>query len=136
MSSTRAVEAALAAAHAAHNAGEWRKHRPQPARTSSIALPISWRNRLCERIAYADAITTARSSTSPGMAQLAPFVFRSAANYIRAGHLSQKLPGKMGEVEYFRRPWGSCPAGIALERAHRHRLTRSPARWPRARHAS
>ena len=102
------VEAALAAAHAAHNAGEWEE---TPAATRAdildriadqLAQPA-----MCERIAYADAITTgAVINVTRHMAQLAPFVFRSAANYIRAGHLSQKLPGKMGEVEYFRRPWG------------------------------
>ena len=40
------------------------------------------------------------------MAALAPAVFRGAAQYIRQGNLSCKLPGKQGEVEYFRSPWG------------------------------
>ena len=60
-----------------------------------------------ERIARADAITTgAVINVTRKMAQAGPFVFRHAAQYIREGNLQHKLPGKLGEVEYFRRPWG------------------------------
>jgi acyl-CoA reductase-like NAD-dependent aldehyde dehydrogenase len=102
------VEAALAAAHAAYEAGEW-ENTPATERADildriadRLAQPA-----LCERIAVADAITTgAIINTTRRMAQLAPFIFRSAASYIREGNLAQALPGKAGPVEYLRRPWG------------------------------
>jgi len=102
------VEAALAAAHAAYEAGEW-ENTPATERADildriadRLAQPA-----LRERIAVADAITTgAIINTTRRMAQLAPVIFRSAASYIRDGNLAQALPGKAGAVEYLRRPWG------------------------------
>ena len=60
-----------------------------------------------ESIARVDSLTTgAIISVTRTMAELAPFSFRAAAQYLREGHLEQRFPGKAGEVEYFRRPWG------------------------------
>ena len=106
--SAERVEVALASAHAAFEGGEWEN--------TPIAQRADVLERIAEkleepgtreRIAYADAITTgAVINTTRRMAQLVPFIFRGAADYIRAGNLSQTLPGKAGGVEYFRRPWG------------------------------
>ena len=58
-------------------------------------------------MAQADSLTTgAVLNVTRTMAQLAPLSFRAAAQYLREGHLDRKLAGKVGEVEYFRRPWG------------------------------
>jgi acyl-CoA reductase-like NAD-dependent aldehyde dehydrogenase len=102
------VEDALASAHAAFEAGEW-ENTPVAQRADvleRIAQKLE-EPATCERIAYADSVTTgAVINTTRRMAQLVPFIFRGAADYIRAGNLSQTLPGKVGGVEYFRRPWG------------------------------
>lgn len=106
--SPQQVETALAASHAAYLDGSW-EHTPAGQRAEMLdAIADALDEPLIrERIAYADAITTgAIINTTRRMAQLAPFVFRGAAQYIREGNLSKRLPGKRGEVEYFRSPWG------------------------------
>ena len=106
--SSEQVEAALVSADAAYQAGLW-ENTPAQERASildAIAKKLDAPDTR-ERIARADAITTgAVINVTRKMSQLAPFVFRHAAQYIREGNLQHKLPGKMGEIEYFRRPWG------------------------------
>lgn len=106
--SAEQVERALAAAATADQRGEW-ENTPASARADildAIADALE-QPAVRERIAHADAITTgAVINVTRGMAKLAPFVFRGAAQYIREGNLSHTLAGKQGEVEYFRRPWG------------------------------
>jgi acyl-CoA reductase-like NAD-dependent aldehyde dehydrogenase len=106
--SEQQVETALAASARAYETGAW-EHTPAGERAEvldKIADALEQPG-LRERIAHADAITTgAVIAVTRRMAQLAPFVFRAAAQYIRQGNLSSVLPGKLGEVEYFRRPWG------------------------------
>ena len=107
-SSEEQVALALSAADTAHQQAEW-ESTPMLARAEileniadRLAAP-----EVCERIARIDAITTgAVIEVTRGMAQLAPFSFRAAAQYLREGHLEKRLPGKVGEVEYLRRPWG------------------------------
>ncbi len=107
-SSPEQVEDALQAADAAYQSGEW-ENTPTEERAQLLEQIA---DKLAEddnrtRIAHADAITTgAVIRVTEKMAALAPFVFRGAATYLREGHLEQSLPGKLGEVEYFRRPWG------------------------------
>jgi acyl-CoA reductase-like NAD-dependent aldehyde dehydrogenase len=102
------VEKALAAADKAYRDETW-ENTPAAERATFIeaiadALEAPEQR---ERIAHADAVTTgAVIKVTRKMAQLAPFVFRNAAHYLHAGKLEQKLPGKLGQVEYFRRPWG------------------------------
>ena len=106
--SAERVEAALASAQAAFEGGEW-ENTPVAQRAAMLERIADKLEEpeTRERIAYADAITTgAVINTTRRMAQLVPFIFRGAAEYIRAGNLSQTLPGKAGDVEYFRRPWG------------------------------
>jgi acyl-CoA reductase-like NAD-dependent aldehyde dehydrogenase len=102
------IETALQAADAAHQMAIW-ENTPVAERAATLDLIADElaSPELCERIAYADAITTgAVISVTEKMAALAPFVFRAAAQFIREGSLEQRLPGKLGAVEYFRRPWG------------------------------
>ena len=106
--SAQRVEVALACAHAAFEGGEW-ENTPVTQRADVLERIAEKLEEPAtrERIAYADAITTgAVINTTRRMAQLVPFIFRGAADYIRAGNLSQTLSGKAGDVEYFRRPWG------------------------------
>jgi acyl-CoA reductase-like NAD-dependent aldehyde dehydrogenase len=107
-SSPEQVERALVATDAAYHRGEWENtataERADILDAIADALEVP---AVCERIAWADAITTgAVINVTRGMARLAPFVFRGAAQYIREDNLSHTLAGKRGEVEYFRRPWG------------------------------
>ena len=106
--SSEQVERALASSHKAFEAGEW-ENTPAAERADvleKIADAIDTPD-ILERIAHVDAITTgAVIRTTKKMAQLAPFVFRHAATFIRESGLEQRLPGKRGDVEYFRRPWG------------------------------
>ncbi len=106
--SPQRIEDALASAHSAFERGEWENTTVE--RRADVLDSIAERleePEIRERIAYADAVTTgAVLNTTRRMAQLVPFIFRGAADYIRAGNLSQTLPGKAGDVEYFRRPWG------------------------------
>ena len=106
--SSEQIESALQAADAAHQVAAW-ENTPVDERAAVLDLVADElaSPEICERIAYADAITTgAVISVTEKMAALAPYVFRAAAQFIREGSLEQKLPGKLGEVEYFRRPWG------------------------------
>lgn len=107
-SSPEQVEKALASADAAHAAGVWEN---TPASERAIWLDHVANEleapEVLKKIAFADAITTgATINVTRAMAALAPFVFRGAAQFLRAGNLDQRLPGKLGEVDYFRRPWG------------------------------
>ena len=106
--SSEQVERALASAHHAFEGGEW-ENTPAVERADlldKIAEALD-APAVQDRIAHVDAITTgAVIRVTRTMARLAPFVFRHAATYIREGGLAQKLPGKRGDVEYFRRPWG------------------------------
>jgi acyl-CoA reductase-like NAD-dependent aldehyde dehydrogenase len=102
------VEAAIASADAAYQSGEWENTPPdeRAAILENIADKLDTPETR-ERIARIDSITTgAVINVTRKMAQLAPFVFRHAAQYLRDGKLQQNLPGKRGDVEYFRRPWG------------------------------
>ena len=106
--SAEQVETALAAADAAYQRGEW-EHTPASERASMLDLIADALEQpaVRERIAYVDAITTgAVINVTRGMSKLAPLVFRGAAQYIREGNLAHQLPGKHGEVAYFRSPWG------------------------------
>ncbi|MEH6516665.1 MAG: aldehyde dehydrogenase family protein [Halioglobus sp.] len=102
------IENALQSADAAHQLAAW-ENTPSFERAAVldyIADELA-RPEIRARIAYADAITTgAVISVTEKMSALSPFVFRAAAQFIREGNLEQRLPGKRGEVEYFRRPWG------------------------------
>lgn len=102
------VERALAAAAAADSRAEW-EHTPTLERAElleKVAKRLSAED-VSNAIALADATTTgAVLSVTRTMAKLAPLSFIAAARYLREGHLEQHLPGKLGEVEYFRRPWG------------------------------
>jgi acyl-CoA reductase-like NAD-dependent aldehyde dehydrogenase len=106
--SEQQVETALAAADAAYRDGTW-ENTPAAERADVIdAIADTLQEpEILENIARADAVTTgAVINVTRKMAQLAPFVFRNAAQYLRDGNLERRLPGKRGEVEYFRRPWG------------------------------
>ena len=106
--SPQQVECALQASEAAYNVGAW-ENTPIQERAESLEYIADQleQPKIRERIAHADAITTgAVICVTQKMAALAPFVFRGAAQFIRQGSLEQRLPGKLGEVEYFRRPWG------------------------------
>ena len=102
------VEAALASATAAFADGEW--ERTPTEERATLLDEIA--NRLeapgvREQLAFVDAITTgAVIRATRQMAKLAPFVFRAAAGYLRNTGLHQQLPGKIGDVEYFRSPLG------------------------------
>ena len=102
------VERALAAADAAHARAEW--ENTPPLQRADVLESIAERlsdPQTCEAMAFADSLTTgAVLNVTRTMAQLAPLSFRAAAQYLREGHLEQQLPGKAGDVEYFRRPWG------------------------------
>jgi acyl-CoA reductase-like NAD-dependent aldehyde dehydrogenase len=102
------VEHALASADAAFAAEEW-ENTPADERAAVLEAIADGLEApgVGERMAHADSITTgAVIKLTRRMAALAPFVFRGAAQYLRDGNLSCSLPGKRGEVEYFRRPWG------------------------------
>jgi acyl-CoA reductase-like NAD-dependent aldehyde dehydrogenase len=102
------VERALAAAEVAYAAAQW-ENTPAEARADvleSIADGLA-SPEVSERMAIADSRTTgAVIKLTRQMSAVAPLVFRGAAQFLRDGHLSRVLPGKLGEVEYFRRPWG------------------------------
>ncbi|MEH6586116.1 MAG: aldehyde dehydrogenase family protein [Halioglobus sp.] len=102
------VARALASADQAHGDGAWENSSAEE--RANILDRIAERLNdadLRESIARADALTTgAVISVTRTMAELAPYSFRGAAQYLREGHLEQRFPGKAGEVEYFRRPWG------------------------------
>lgn len=102
------VEAALKVSHNAYQNGEW-EGTPATERAEAldrIAAELSQQERI-DTIAHADAITTgAIIHTTRKMAQLAPIVFKMAAQYIREGGLEQKLAGPKGDVEHIKRPWG------------------------------
>ena len=106
--SQQQVETALASAAQAFDGGEW-ESTPAEQR-AKILDEIA--NRLeapeiREQLAFVDAITTgAVIRATRQMARLAPFVFRAAAGYLRNTGLAQRLPGKIGDVEYFRSPLG------------------------------
>ncbi|MEH6580343.1 MAG: aldehyde dehydrogenase family protein [Halioglobus sp.] len=102
------LETALVAADTAYNTGTWENTAPvERANVLERIADELESPEVCERIAYADAITTgAVIHVTRKMAALAPYVFRGAAQFIREGNLEQRLPGKLGDVEYFRRPWG------------------------------
>jgi acyl-CoA reductase-like NAD-dependent aldehyde dehydrogenase len=107
-SSPQQVENALQSADTAYSAGGWENTPPseRAAVLEQVASELE-SPEIREKIAHADAITTgAVIRVTRAMAELAPFVFRGAAQFLREGHLDQRLPGKLGEVEYFRRPWG------------------------------
>ncbi|CAA0080338.1 NAD/NADP-dependent betaine aldehyde dehydrogenase [Halioglobus japonicus] len=102
------LQTALAAADRAHQQAEWEN---VPAGTRADILDtIADRldnPEIAARMAYADAVTTgAVIQTTRLMAQLAPFVYRASASYLRTGALEKVLPGKLGDVSYLRRPWG------------------------------
>ncbi len=102
------VEMALTAADAAFHAGEWEQTpvEERAAALESIADQLE-QPATREQLAFVDAITTgAVIKATRQMARLAPFVFRATAEYLRNTGLSWRLPGKIGEVEYFRRPLG------------------------------
>jgi acyl-CoA reductase-like NAD-dependent aldehyde dehydrogenase len=107
-SSEEQVERALASADQAHEHALW-ENTPIEERADvldKIAERLSIKA-VREHIASVDAMTTgAVISVTRSMADLAPFSFRGAAQYLREGQLEQRLQGKSGIVEYFRRPWG------------------------------
>ncbi|QFU76462.1 aldehyde dehydrogenase [Halioglobus maricola] len=102
------VERALAASEAAFERAEW-ENTPISERADileAIAEKLSEPG-LAAEIAYVDALTTgAVLKVTEGMSVVAPMTFRAAAQYLREGHLEKTLPGKVGDVESFRRPWG------------------------------
>lgn len=102
------VESALAAAEAADRRGEW-ENTPVETRADvleAIAGKLAEAD-VREAMAQADSLTTgAVLSVTRVMAELASLSFLGAARYLRENRLSRRLPGKHGEVEYFRRPWG------------------------------
>lgn len=102
------IECALTAANNAYQAGEW-ENTPAAERADvleKIADELQ-QEHYAKSISHADALTTgAIIRTTRKMAQLVPLVFRQAAQFIRSGGLEQRLPGPLGDVEYFRRPWG------------------------------
>ncbi|MEM1113600.1 MAG: aldehyde dehydrogenase family protein [Pseudomonadota bacterium] len=107
-SSPEQVERALAASQAAYEAAEWE------------GLSALERADILERIAAelespaaqdgmatADALTTgAVIRVTRLMAALTPYVFRHAADHLRSGALQRQMPGKAGDVEVSRAPWG------------------------------
>lgn len=102
------VERALASADTAYQAGEWENTSADQRADilDEIAVRLSDEH-LAESIARADALTTgAVISVTRTMAKLAPLSFKAAAQFLREDKLEKRLPGKIGEVEYFRRPWG------------------------------
>mgnify|MGYP001820879188 CR=1 FL=1 len=118
------VERALAAAEVAYAAAQW-ENTPAEARADvleSIADGLA-SPEVSERMAIADSRTTgAVIKLTRQMSAVAPLVFRGAAQFLRDGHLSRVLPGKLGEVEYFRRPWGPALLVSPLEWTDAHRL--------------
>jgi len=102
------VEVAMAAADAAHKAGEWER-TPAAERADKldeIAAELA-KPEYTDTIAHADSITTgAIIRTTRKMATIAPLVFKMAADYIRTGALDRRVEGPLGDVEYFMRPWG------------------------------
>ncbi|MEX0828052.1 MAG: aldehyde dehydrogenase family protein, partial [Haliea sp.] len=116
------IEVALASSQRCDDRGDWENTSPQEraAVLDNIADELSSEKHL-RSISFADSITTGVIiRTTRKMAELVPLVFRAAAQYIREGNLEKKLPGPIGEVEYFRKPWGpaslivpwNCPAAI------------------------
>ncbi len=107
-SSPAQVEAALATVQRAHEHGEWEAH--SPARRAEILENIAEHlatNEVAERMAEADALTTgAVLKVTRLMASFVPQVFRGAAACLRNGSLHRVLPGKLGDIDYFRSPWG------------------------------
>ncbi|MEP5568846.1 MAG: aldehyde dehydrogenase family protein [Halioglobus sp.] len=102
------IACALSAADKAHEAATW-EHTPAAERADVLDLIADQLSdeHVRESIAQVDSLTTgAVIAVTRTMAELAPFSFRGAAQYLREGHLEQRHPGKAGEVEYFRRPWG------------------------------
>jgi acyl-CoA reductase-like NAD-dependent aldehyde dehydrogenase len=106
--STEQVEQALQASADAYEAGVW-ENTPSRERAEvldAIAQELS-KTHYIEAISRADALTTgAPIRTTLKMAQLAPLVFKGAAQSIRAGLLESKVPGPTVDVDYFRSPWG------------------------------
>ncbi|KAA1193391.1 aldehyde dehydrogenase [Pseudohalioglobus sediminis] len=102
------AESALAAAARAHETAVW-ENTPTSERAALLEAVADALDapEVQETIAEVDALTTgAVISLTRNMARLAPLSFRAAAQYLREGNLEQRLPGRHGEVEYFRRPWG------------------------------
>jgi len=106
--SAEQVEVALQASQEAYQKGEW-EHTSIEERASildQIAEELA-KPENADEMSYADAITTGGIiHTTRKMASLVPFVFKGAAQSIRDGLLSKKMPGKLGDVDYFLRPWG------------------------------
>ncbi len=102
------VELALASAARAAARGDW-ELTPASERADVLELIAAELERPATQaaMARADALTTgAVIRVTRLMAALTPHVFRQAADYIRAGNLSEHLPGKAGDVDSFRSPWG------------------------------
>ncbi|TXS96401.1 aldehyde dehydrogenase [Parahaliea maris] len=99
---------ALAAVDKAYRVGAWEEYSPaERAQVLELIADRLAAPEYAEKMALADALTTGTAiRVTRLMASLVPFVFRGAAAYIRGGELQQMLPGKAGEVEYFRKPWG------------------------------
>lgn len=102
------AESALAAVEAADAAATWERtpilERADVLEQIAEKLSVA---EVRESMALADALTTgAALRVTRVMAELSSLSFLAAARYLREGHLEQRLPGKLGEVNYFRRPWG------------------------------
>ena len=102
------VEEALASSAQAFERGQWEHTHPleRAEALEAIADKLD-QPELQERMAFADAITTgAVIRVTRLMALLAGHVFRASASYLRENAAPRSLPGKQGDVEYFRSPWG------------------------------
>jgi acyl-CoA reductase-like NAD-dependent aldehyde dehydrogenase len=101
------VEAALASAHACHEAGAWENdptYRAQ--KLDEIGEHLRHPDRL-EAIAQADALTTGVViGVSRRLTAMIPFLFTGAAQVIRDGDLTKSMTGPKGPLTYARKPWG------------------------------
>ncbi|MFV8819201.1 aldehyde dehydrogenase family protein [Haliea sp. E17] len=107
-SSPAQIESALAAAQRAYQEGDWEAHTPaqRAELLESIADHLATAE-IAEQMAVVDALTTgAVIKVTRLMASLVPLVFRGAAAHLRNGALHKILPGKLGDIDYFRSPWG------------------------------
>jgi phenylacetaldehyde dehydrogenase len=103
-SSGESIDRALASAAPA----AWAPPEARAALLDRIAAELESR---ADAMALADATTTGVVlGLTHAMAHIAPRAFRAAAAVLRGGALRELLPGRGGEVEILREPWG--PAAV------------------------